>query len=419
MLLDWLTLARTARTEDWMSTQLIADAVFNRRDSNEATIWDRLFTVWFQRLVYTQIWEDPEADLAALDLPPNATLVTISSAGCNALSYLVANPKQVYAADLNEAHLALLSLKMAGLRGLDNYGMFWRFFGAADSAPNRELYREVMRPLLDAKSRSFWDGRDLTGRARYRYFCNGFYRHGALGRFIGFGHLLARLYGIDLQAILRGGADDLARRRALARIEQLFQSRFARALTTSPALLFSLGIPPRQRELLAGGEGDLCKILHDRILRLIANHPIETNYFAWQALQRRYPGPGDRCLPLYLQERHFGRMRSGANAVVPVHANIRALLEALPARHVDAVILLDSQDWMAPQEIRSIWEAIDRCGKDDVRVIFRTAGADSPLESDDLGALRQSWQRDQARSTIGLERDRSGIYGGFHLYRRR
>jgi len=156
-----------------MSTQLIADAVFNQRDSNEATIWDRVFAVWFQRLVYNQIWEDPEADLAALELPPNATLVTISSAGCNALSYLVAKPKQIYAADLNEAHLALLNLKMAGLRGLANYGMFWRFFGAADSGANRELYRELMRPLLDAKSRSFWDGRDLTGRARYRYFCHG------------------------------------------------------------------------------------------------------------------------------------------------------------------------------------------------------------------------------------------------------
>ncbi|MEA2945873.1 MAG: S-adenosylmethionine-diacylglycerol 3-amino-3-carboxypropyl transferase [Alphaproteobacteria bacterium] len=402
-----------------MSTQLIADAVYNQRNSEEATIWDRLFAVWFQRLVYNQIWEDPDADLAALELPPNATLVTISSAGCNALSYLVANPKQVYAADLNEAHLALLNLKIAGLRGLRNYDMFWRFFGAGDSSSNRELYREVMRPLLDVPSRSFWDGRDLTGRQRHRYFCNGFYRHGALGRFIGFAHLLARLYGIDLQAIVRGDADDRARREALARLQQLFQSRFARALTRSPALLFSLGIPPQQRKLLAGENGDLCDVLHDRILRLIANHPIETNYFAWQALQRRYPGPGDVCLPPYLQERHFDRMRSGANAVIPVHTNVRALLEALPSRHVDAVILLDSQDWMAPEEIRSIWQAIDRCGKDDVRVIFRTAGETSPLESDDLGALRSTWQRDQARSAIGLQQDRSGIYGGFHLYGRR
>ena len=51
-----------------MNTQLIADAVGNSRGDEEATIWDRLFAFWFRRLVYTQIWEDPVADLAALAL---------------------------------------------------------------------------------------------------------------------------------------------------------------------------------------------------------------------------------------------------------------------------------------------------------------------------------------------------------------
>ena len=93
-----------------MNTQLIADAVRNSRSLEEATVWDRLFAFWFRRLVYTQIWEDPEADLAALQLPLGSTIVTISSGGCNALSYLVAKPAQVYAVDLNEAHLSLLKL---------------------------------------------------------------------------------------------------------------------------------------------------------------------------------------------------------------------------------------------------------------------------------------------------------------------
>ena len=84
-----------------MNTQLIADAVRNSRSDAEATIWDRLFAFWFRRLVYTQIWEDPEADLAALQLPLGSTIVTISSGGCNALSYLTARPAQVYAVDLN------------------------------------------------------------------------------------------------------------------------------------------------------------------------------------------------------------------------------------------------------------------------------------------------------------------------------
>jgi S-adenosylmethionine-diacylglycerol 3-amino-3-carboxypropyl transferase len=399
-----------------MNTQLIADAVRNLRGRDESTVWDTLFAFWFRRLVYTQIWEDPEADLAALQLPIGATIVTISSGGCNALSYLSARPAQVYAIDLNEAHLALLKLKLAGLRALPNYADFWRFFGEGASSDNARLYRDRLRPMLDLEARAFWDKRNLLGRPRHAHFTDGFYRHGVLGRFIGMAHGLAKLARIDLAALL---ADDTpARARALDRLHRLFHSPLARFVTRTPALLFSLGIPPQQRALL-GGDRPLNEVLHDRLLRLIDVHPNDTNYFAWQALRRSYPGPGDRCLPLYLQCSQFERMRSGAGLVIPVHGNLRVFLESLPARQVDAVVLLDSQDWMAADEIRALWNAIDRTGSDNVRVIFRTAGAASPLQSAELAPLLQTWRRDEERSAIGFERDRSGIYGGFHCYGRR
>jgi S-adenosylmethionine-diacylglycerol 3-amino-3-carboxypropyl transferase len=124
-------------------------------------------------------------------------------------------------------------------------------------------------------------------------------------------------------------------------------------------------------------------------------------------------------LPPYLQAGQFARMRDGAGLIIPVHANLRQFLESLPARQIDAVVLLDSQDWMAPEEIRALWNAIDRAGSDDVRVIFRTAGKQSPLESHELASLREIWRRDEERSAIGLARDRSGIYGAFHCYERR
>src|SRR5580693_9401712 len=133
-----------------MSTQLIADAVRNSSTQDESTIWDRMYAFWLRRLVYTQIWEDPEADLAALQLPIGSTIVTISSGGCNALSYLIAQPAQVFAVDLNEAHLSLLKLKLAGLRGLSSYNDFWQFFGEGASAANAELYRQRLWLLLDA-----------------------------------------------------------------------------------------------------------------------------------------------------------------------------------------------------------------------------------------------------------------------------
>src|ERR1700749_1794365 len=150
-----------------MGTQLIADAVRNSRSEDQSTVWDRLFAFWFRRLVYTQIWEDPEADLAALQLPVGSTIVTISSGGCNALSYLTARPAQVFAVDLNEAHLSLLKLKLAGLRAFSNYDDFWKFFGEAASSANSQRYRDELRPWLDANARTYWGKGNLAGRPRH------------------------------------------------------------------------------------------------------------------------------------------------------------------------------------------------------------------------------------------------------------
>ena len=401
-----------------MNTQLIADAANNSPAQDDPAIWSRMVAFWLRRLVYTQIWEDPQADLAALQLPLGSTIVTISSGGCNALSYLTAQPAQVYAVDCNEAHLALLKLKLAGIRAFSSYSDFWQFFGEAESPANAQLYRTRLRPRLDAHARAYWDKRNIIGRPRYAYFTNGFYRHGMLGRFIGLAHVVARLAGIDLDALLTGEIDAPERVVAFARLERLFHSRLVRLMTRTPALLFSLGMPPQQRALLAGG-APLNEVLYRRLVRLIDGHPSDDNYFAWQALRRRYRGPGDRCLPPYLQKSNFARMRNDAGLIIPIHADLRAFLESLPAREVDAVVLVDSQDWMALDDIRALWNAIDRTGSEQVRVIFRTAGMHSPLERDELATLRDIWRRDEESSEIGYELDMSGIYGGFHCYVRR
>jgi S-adenosylmethionine-diacylglycerol 3-amino-3-carboxypropyl transferase len=400
-----------------MSTQLIADAV-RSSTRDESTIWDRMYAFWLRRLVYTQIWEDPEADLAAMQLPIGSTIVTISSGGCNALSYLTAQPAQVYAVDPNQAHLSLLKLKLAGVRALSRYSEFWQFFGEASSPANAQLYRERLRPLLDADARAYWDKRNIIGRPRHAYFTDGFYHHGMMGRFIGFTHLVARLAGIDLNALLDAEGQSAERIEALDRLHRLFHSRLMQLVTRTPALLFSLGIPPRQRAVLGNG-APLNEVLHERLLRLVNAHPNDTNYFAWQALQRRYAGPGDRCLPPYLQQSQFARMRNDAGVIIPVHSSLRQFLEGLPAREVDAVVLLDSQDWMAREDIRALWDSIDRAGSDQVRVIFRTAGIESPLEGEELEPLREIWRRDDELSDVGYQLDRSGIYGGFHCYVRR
>lgn len=45
--------------------------------------------------------------------------------------------------------------------------------------------------------------------------------------------------------------------------------------------------------------------------------------------------------------------------------------------------------------------------------------APAPLKGEELAPLQEIWRRDEERSAIGYELDRSGIYGGFHCYVRR
>jgi len=275
-----------------MNTQLIADAVRNRpgRGLRRAS-GTGFFAFWFRRLVYTQIWEDPEADLAALQLPLGSTIVTISSGGCNALSYLTAQPAQVYAVDLNEAHLSLLKLKLAGLRAFSGYAEFWQFFGEASSRANSELYREALWLMLDADTRAYWDKRNVIGRPRHAYFTDGFYRHGMLGRFIGLPTSWQSSPGSILLALLMGKIDAPERMQALDRLHRLFHSPLARLITGTPALLFA-SVFRRSSGTCWEPVRRSTKCFMSGCCAWIQWSPQRVELFrSMQALHRSYPGP--------------------------------------------------------------------------------------------------------------------------------
>ena len=169
-------------------------AVRQNRLLSKAGLSERLFAHVFKGLVYPQIWEDPEVDMEALQILPGHRIVTIASGGCNAMSYLTADPASVEAVDLNTAHVAFNRLKLAAVARLPNYDAFYRFYGTADDRANLAAYERFIQPHLDATSRAYWEKRMLSGRRRITIFSRDLYRHGLLGLFIGMGHRIARLY---------------------------------------------------------------------------------------------------------------------------------------------------------------------------------------------------------------------------------
>jgi len=395
----------------------LKNSVLTHRAISRRGLSERLFAWMFKGLVYPQIWEDPELDLEALQLGPDDRMLAIASGGCNVLSYLVHDPAHLEVVDLNPSHVALTKLKLAAVRHLPNYDTLFRLFGRADEKQNLAAYDQFVRPYLDDTTRRYWDGRRLTGSRRVNIFTSNIYRHGLLGRFIGSVHILARLHGCDPRRLLRARTLEEQREVFDKVVAPLFDSRIVRWLSRMPASLYGLGIPPAQYEALAGdANGDMADLLHGRLRRLACDFPLENNYFAWQAFGRRYDLGGQRALPPYLRPENYTSIRQRVDRVSVSQTTLTNILDETASESFDCYSLLDSQDWMTDMQLTELWEAITRTAKPGARVIFRTAAEESLLPGRIPDALLDQWSYDREACRALTARDRSSIYGGFHLY---
>jgi S-adenosylmethionine-diacylglycerol 3-amino-3-carboxypropyl transferase len=400
------------------ASRRLNQAVRRNRAFSADGLLEILFTLAFKGLVYPQIWEDPDVDMAALRLTPDCHVVAIASGGCNVLSYLVADPGRITAVDLSRAHVALNRLKLAAVRHLPSWQSFYRFFGEADETANIGAYWRFIRPHLDTETRAYWEGHGAFGfgRQRISMFSRNLYRCGLLGHFIGLGHFVARLYGVDLTKILR--ARSLEEQRAFfeTSLAPLFDKPLVRWATARQVSLYGLGIPPAQYAALGSGGSTMAAVLRERIERLSCEFSIDDNYFAWQAFGRSYADGEAGPLPPYLKRTHFDAVRDRADRVEVQNLSFTEYLRSRRDQSLDRYILLDAQDWMSDQQLNDLWREITRTARPGARVIFRTAAAPSLLPGRLDEALLARWRYEADMSRDLARRDRSAIYGGFHLY---
>ncbi len=398
-------------------SKILKDAILQHgSETKKNRLLERSFAFLFRGLVYPQIWEDPVVDMAALRIQPDSHVVTIASGGCNVLSYLRDDPAKITALDLNRAHIALNRMKQVAALHLDSHAEFFQFFGQADQAANVALYEEKIRPHLDEESRKYWDGRDRMGRRRIRGFTNGFYRKGLLGNFIGFSHFLGKAAGVDPKIMMSAGNRAEQERLFDEFIAPFFDRKVVRFLTSNPASLFGLGIPPAQYRALAGDQ-HMADVLRERCRKLACDFDLEQNYFAQQAFGRAYGEPEEGSVPPYLERDNFDWVKARAGRVDIRHQNFGAFLSTQDARSVDRYILLDAQDWMTDDQLNALWAEISRTARDDARVLFRTAAEPSLLPGRVHADILDRWDYAESESADYTKADRSAIYGGVHLYR--
>ena len=89
------------------------------------TISEKVFQrIHGNNLVYNTCWEDPRCDRQLLQLDAQSRVVMLTSAGCNALDYLLDDPTEVHCVDLNPRQNALLDRS-----GMSNWNpSYWDVF---------------------------------------------------------------------------------------------------------------------------------------------------------------------------------------------------------------------------------------------------------------------------------------------------
>lgn len=403
------------------TTALLKEAVHRNRRVSRQGVLERMFTVWFRGLVYNQIWEDPRVDAQAMDLGPGHRVLTISSGGCNVLNYLVHRPERIIAIDLNTCHMSLTRLKLAALKHLPDYEAFFNFFGVGHHADNLSNYRTYIREHLDPVTRRYWETSVWPGRhigpKRIGFFRKGFYNYSKLGLLFRIAHRLAKVTRRNPNKLLEAKSMEEQEKAFQEIVDPLFDNRFIRWFSRSPMTVFSLGIPPSQYKVMKEESGGrMIDLYRERMRRLTCGFPLEDNYFAWQAFGRRYDLDKRQALPDYLREENYELLRENLDRVETHIMTLGQFLDAQPDASLDRYVLLDSQDWMPPEVITDLWTKIERTARPGGRVIFRTAGENSPVEAALPADLREKFIYHRQRSEAFHKQDRSAIYGMFHLY---
>lgn len=323
-------------------------------------------------LVYNTCWEDPRCDKELLRLDSESEVVMITSAGCNALSYLLERPAQIYCIDMNPRQNALLELKKAFFR-IDSHHHLFECFGKGKMKNFRRFYKNYLRPRLPLFAQKYWDRhiRYFNGKGLRRSF----YFHGTSGIIAWsakFYMKTKRQLNATIQQFFQ--APSLEQQAQMyQRIEQLLHSKLLVWTMNRHAVMSLAGVPKSQQQLFINEyENGTWDFLKKCTGHVFTNLPAQENYF-WQVyFQGHYT---KECCPEYLEETNFKTLSEEIDKVNTYTTTMSQFLKENPKQY-SHFVLLDHQDWLAENDetaLREEWELILKNSKKGTKILLRSA----------------------------------------------
>lgn len=323
------------------------------------------------KLIYNTCWEDAAIDRQLMQLDGGSRIVMITSAGCNALNYLLDSPLEIHCVDVNPKQNALLHLKLAAIAKLE-YEDFFKLFGLGRHENHMPVF-EFLKSYMPDYAVKFWS-------EHMNYFSGkglrkSFYYHGAAGnvalminQYLKLRKELRKL----LYAILDSQSLD-EQRELYDRIEPEFWTLFMKLLVANPVVMAMLGVPRPQIQIIRNTyNGGILSYIKDKLRHVFTELPAQENYF-WRVYIRGEYTPA--CCPDYLKEENYALLQANIKRVHVCNSTLTGFFHDYPADYTHFV-LLDHQDWLAahdPAALEEEWMQIIHNSAKNAKLIMRSA----------------------------------------------
>jgi S-adenosylmethionine-diacylglycerol 3-amino-3-carboxypropyl transferase len=348
----------------------------------------------FDFVRYGSVWEDADVLCAALAGPARGgRVLSIASAGDNALSLLTLDPAEVVAADLSAAQLACVELRLASLRALDDAALLG-FLGVTP-AHDRAVTYGRLRSALPAHARGFWDAHPneiaagVTRSGKFERYLHAFRRH-----VLPLVHSESAIQALEKLDQGEGQEQFYEQRWNNRRWRLLFKVFFSR---------FVMGRAGRDPEFFAEVEGAVGERILDRTRWAITRLPVRTNPYFRAILARGFVAD---ALPRWLRPEHLTVIRERLGRVRVLHGAI----ESAEGRF-DAFNLSDIFEYMPQAECTRVYGALLERANPAARLAYWNMLVPRRRPAAFAGQVRECTEEADALHA----RDRAWFYSAFRL----
>ena len=380
-------------------------------DQIKTNVKNRVFSsILSNNLIYNSCWEDPRIDRELLQLDRNSRVVMLTSAGCNALDYLLDNPANIYCIDQNHRQNALLNLKKSLFMSGD-FSLLETFFAEGRCKNAGKIYRTLLRKFLDNETARYWD-------SKITYFSDdnfgdSFYFNGTSGKLAWMVHkYLSKKNMLDIAEKLLNSHTLKEQQYYYRMIDEQLWSNIVGWVINRDATMYLLGVPATQRSMIVEEyQEGLKTFVREAIQHVFTNLRISDNYFWRVYITGRY---SKSCRPNYLKPEHFTSLAARVDQLSTHTCLITDFLKRNPAKY-SHYILLDHQDWLVEHNASLLaeeWELILNNSHPGTKILFRSAAKTHSF----LPKFVFNRVHFLPEITKPLhQRDRVGTYGSTHL----